>query len=510
MAFCKRTLATLIVATLAALCCMSALATPADYDMNAPQNLTADHLYAESALLVDQDSGAVLFSKNARVRMYPASTTKIMTLLLALESDIPLDAQVTVPAEAADIPEGSSVIPVKPGDELSFSDLLYGFMLSSGNDGANAIAVLVDGSREAFVKRMNRRAKELGCEGTHFVNAHGYHNSDHYTTAQDLATMSIEAMRNETFRKIVAAPTWTLTIRRGINTVTSEIVSRNSLLQSGEKYYYPDCTGIKTGHHNKAGWCFVGSAEREGKRVICVVLNCEEEMSKWYDAARLFEYGFTRYAPVPVSQLLDRSRERIATARIENAAADDPQDGLMLMDFDITEGADSEVQLVIDSDVSMNAALDGIAKAARVEWTRPLEAPVSQGERMGALTLTLPDGGQLKADLIASRDVAEPVQITPEPTDAPIPTAQAADVTPKTDTSREGSGGNGVLLAIFGLLLLLGFAGAAAVAVASRSRKARRRRRRPRPASGVRRNPGDAHRNRRPAPGPGNRRRAGR
>ena len=153
-----------VALALAWLCCAAQCVARAEYDMNQPQNLDPSHLYAESALLVDQDSGETLFSKDSRVRMYPASTTKIMTLLLALESDISLQAQVTIPAEAGDVPEGSSVIPVLPGDVTSFGDLLYGFMLSSGNDGANAVAVLVDGSIGAFVEHMNRRAGEIGCQ----------------------------------------------------------------------------------------------------------------------------------------------------------------------------------------------------------------------------------------------------------------------------------------------------------------------------------------------------------
>ena len=280
MAIFKRFLSALAAAALALCLTAGALGEGGGYDRNNPSNLQAEHLYAESALLVDEDTGEVLFSKNSRVRMYPASTTKIMTLMLALESDIPLDGPITVPQEAADVPEGSSVVPVKPGDVMSFSDLLYGFMLSSGNDGANAVAVLVDGSIPAFVEHMNRRAAELGCEGTHYVNAHGYHDAEHYTTAQDLALIARAAMRDPDFRKIVAAPRWTMTVQRDGGETSLEIISRNSLLQSGEKYYYPECTGIKTGHHNKAGWCFVGSAERDGMRVICVVLNCAEEMSK--------------------------------------------------------------------------------------------------------------------------------------------------------------------------------------------------------------------------------------
>ena len=466
-----------LTALVALYCAMRAPAL-AEYDKDNPQNLTAEHLFAESALLVDEDSGEALFSKNSRVRMYPASTTKIMTLLLALESDIPLDAQVTIPQEAADIPEGSSVIPVKPGDVMSFSDLLYGFMLSSGNDGANAIAVLVDGGIEPFVARMNERAQALGCEGTHYVNAHGYHNSEHYTTAQDLATIAREAMKNPSFREIVAAPRWTMSIQRGGSTVSTEIISRNSLLQSGEKYYYPDCTGIKTGHHNKAGWCFVGSAERDGKRVICVVLNCAEEMSKWYDAARLFEYGFTRYAPVAASELLEKSRERYARAQIEDAAQADPEGGSLLMNLTDVVGGDQAIQVVSGSEAAMSAALDRVAEGVRVEWQRDLVAPVSEGERMGTLTLNLGDGRQVTAALTASRSVESQPVATEAPTAAP--TAQTGgEEAPDIATADGGSASRGSGAWIVALLIALLALAVAALAIAShRARLERERRRR--------------------------------
>ena len=182
----------------------SALAvTPDDYDSLQPNILEADHLYAESAFLMDMDTGEILLSKNSRVRVYPASTTKIMTLVLALESGIPLDQQVTIPKEADSTPEGSSNVGIKPKDTMTWSDLLYGFMLRSGNDAANAIAVLTAGSIDNFVQRMNQKAMELGCEGTHYVNAHGYHTEDHYTTAQDLARISLYGMKDKTFREIV-------------------------------------------------------------------------------------------------------------------------------------------------------------------------------------------------------------------------------------------------------------------------------------------------------------------
>ena len=242
--------------------------SPSDYNKNVPQLLTEGNLYAEASVLVDAENGDVLFSKNARARMYPASTTKVMTLLLALESGIAMDTPIVIPQQAAQIPADSSLVPVFPGDMMSFRDLLYGFMLTSGNDGANAIAVLVSGNVEAFVDRMNQRARELGCEDTHFANPHGYHDPQHYSTALDLARIACEAVKLDSFRKITSTPSYTMSIRRGNNEIETRVTSSNSLLKKDNTYYYPDCIGIKTGYHSMAGQCFVGAAERDGVRYI--------------------------------------------------------------------------------------------------------------------------------------------------------------------------------------------------------------------------------------------------
>ena len=482
MSLYKRFLAALLAAIMALFAVPAMAETPADYDMNAPQNLSAGHLFAQSALLVDMATGEVLFSKNSRVRMYPASTTKIMTLLLGLESGIPLDAQVTVPNEAADIAEGSSVIPVLPGDVTSFGDLLYGFMLSSGNDGANAIAVLTDGSIDAFVAHMNARAGELGLEGTHYANAHGYHDADHYTTAQDLATLSRYAMGNADFRKIVATPTWTVSLTRNGQPQTVDIVSRNSLLQSGDKYYYPDCTGIKTGHHKQAGWCFVGSAERDGMSVICIVLNCPQEFDKWYDAARLFEYGFTRYDTVTASALLDRAKGRFDRVRVPNADPGDTEGGDLLLDLSVQEGGETEVRVVAGSEASMDAAVDALAGKLSVEWLREPVAPVEAGETLGTVTGEI-NGTPIVAALTASRAVAaaQPTP-APKPTEAPAMTGEAvpasADATPDSPGPTRGGGAVMPLLALLVALLAVSLIALAYVRASRRRRRRRRRRKR--------------------------------
>ena len=469
--------------------------TPDDYNPENPSALEGDHLYAEAAFLFDMDTGEILLSKNSRVRMYPASTTKIMTLLLALESGIPLDQTVTVPREADDVPEGSSVIGIRSGDTLTWRDLLYGFMLQSGHDGSNAIAVLTAGTIDAFVQRMNVRAAELNCEGTHYTNAHGYHDSDHYTTAQDLARISMYAMQNEIFRDIVAQPRWDVTVTRGGKTGSKVQENRNSLVVPESDYYYPGANGIKTGHHNKAGWCVVASAERQGVRLMEVVLNCATEEKKWQDAKKLFDYGFSQYDDVTMADLLGRLQGELCTASIENAAEADPEGGRMALSLGEISGGNVTRRLQRNSQKALEWALNDIRSSAQIEWSRPLTAPVRAGEQLGILRFNAPDGTAISAPLMATRDVeAQPVATaTPEPTLAPVEPATAGGSMETPAPSRRRGPAPGVIAAFLGL----GLIAVLCVAVRAQVEKKRRARRRRRPSTG-RRNATAASRRRTP------------
>ncbi len=453
--------------------------TPNDWKMSAPEVLEEGHLYSASALLVDGDTGEVLFAKNATQRMYPASTTKIMTLLLGLESGIDLKEKIIIPDEAADIPEGSSVVPVKPGEAMTFEDLLYGFMMRSGNDGANAVAVLTSGSVEAFVDRMNQRAKEMGCTDTHFVNAHGYHDENHYTTAMDLARISLEAMKNPDFRKIVGTDTYTMAVTQ--NREALVISTRNDLLRSKSKYYYPDARGIKTGHHTQAGQCLVGAAERDGKLLISVALNSNnnDETLKWYDTARLFEYGYTCYQQTDLSALL-----KAADLPTQAVSGGDPKDGkLTLALSDLSDPYLKVPVLTRDGAVQDTAAR--LMNQAVLTISDPLEAPVTEGDKVGSFSLTLSSGEQVTADLLA----ANTVHVKPVETPTPAPTASPTPI-PVVTAAPEKSGPAsllGILVpALLGTLaVILGTVIIAALASARKEARRREalRRRRSRPGS---------------------------
>ena len=243
-------------------------------------SVQAPSVSAEGAVLVDGSSGRVLYEKNSDRRLYPASTTKIMTALVTLETLDELglgpDSKVIVPVEAAGV-EGSSLY-LKAGEKLSLEELLYGLMLQSGNDSAEAIAVCVGGTRETFVEKMNLKAEQLGCSGTHFVNPSGLFDENHYTTAGDLAIIAAEAMKREDFRKIVGAQKW-----------ASEETDRSFVNKNKTVFNYEGGNGVKIGFTKKSGRTLVASAEREGKELIAVVLRD----GNWFnDAYALMDYGF--------------------------------------------------------------------------------------------------------------------------------------------------------------------------------------------------------------------------
>jgi D-alanyl-D-alanine carboxypeptidase len=214
-----------------------------------------------------------------------------MTLLIALEKG-DLDRSVTVPQAASEVPKDSSLVPVYPGEKMTLRDLLYGLMIRSGNDAANAIAVHVSGSVDKFVAEMNRKAQQLGLKDTHFTNPHGYHHKEHYTTARDLATLTRYAMANNAFMSIAASLTHTLppTSKREALVINSN----TELVQLGDPHYYPGAYGIKSGYHRAAGFCYVGAAQKEQKQLLAVVLDCRTRSMAWDDMKRLFNYGFAR------------------------------------------------------------------------------------------------------------------------------------------------------------------------------------------------------------------------
>lgn len=240
---------------------------------------------AQAAVLIDGDTGAVLYAHNKDARLPMASTTKIMTALVALgEGD--LDRRYTVTKEYAGV-EGSSMY-LREGEELSIRDTLYGLLMVSGNDAATAIAGEC-GGYQAFIAKMNAKAQELGLNDTHFENPSGLPSDNHYTTAHELAKIAAAAMHDPLFRSIVATTDHTVG--------THTLHNGNRMLQK-----YEDAIGVKTGFTKAAGRCLVSAAERNGRTLIAVTLNAPDD---WNDHITMLEQGFAQYHMVTIHQAGD-------------------------------------------------------------------------------------------------------------------------------------------------------------------------------------------------------------
>lgn len=247
-----------------------------------PGYSSGPQITAGSAILIDGETGIVLFAKNEHMRRPPASTTKIMTALVALERG-ELDDIVTVSQRASRV--GGSSLWLKAGQRLTLGELIEGTLVKSGNDGATAIAEHIAGSEEEFIHLMNRKARQMGALNTQFKNPHGLPAAGHYSTAFDLALITRYALRYEKFAQIV---------RERITTIDfqgqdwgQQIYNTNKLLWSFE-----GADGVKTGTTSEAGYCLVSSATRDGRQLIGVVLR---STARWQDSARLLEYGFANF-----------------------------------------------------------------------------------------------------------------------------------------------------------------------------------------------------------------------
>ena len=261
---------------------------PIYFDDTHPEKLKETDLYAKNVCLINAVTGEVLFEKAADEKAEPASTTKIMTLLTALSMCDP-EETVVIPDAAADVPADSTLVPVYPGETMTMRDLLYGMMIRSGNDAANAVAVLCAGSTEAFAEEMNRTAAGLGMKNSHFVNPHGYTEEGHYTTARDLVTAARYGMTQMPFTRIVTCLQYPMpaTEQRDVLVLTSKW----EIFDPESEYYIAHAAGIKSGYTSSAGFCYVGAYQEDGVTLIAAVMGGQWRNMAWTDLKRLFAYG---------------------------------------------------------------------------------------------------------------------------------------------------------------------------------------------------------------------------
>ena len=288
--------ACLIITIISAVCLGKVDVKAADYWPDAPETLSP------GVILMEESTGTILYEKNMDEAHYPASITKIMTTLLALENGN-LSDMVTFSDDAINNTEGSGIAR-DYGEQMTLEQCLYGVMLESANECAYAVAEHVGGTVENFVDMMNAKAKELGCTNTHFANPHGLQDENHYTTAHDMALIAQAAYQNETFRIIIGTKMYTIP---PTNKHAEETVLRNhhdmlcTYHNANRKYLYPYCVGGKTGYTATANSTLVTYAEKDGMTLICVVMDTQSP-NQFIDTVNLFDYAFDNFQVLNVAE----------------------------------------------------------------------------------------------------------------------------------------------------------------------------------------------------------------
>lgn len=354
------------------------------------ENIYADavNIKSPSAILYEPDSGRILFSKDADKKMFPASTTKIMTALLAIENSKPDDI-VVIDDEAPKLGVGSHIA-LDSGEEVKMSDLLYAMMVASANDAAIAVAKHISSSLDKFVELMNQKAKELGCTGTHFVNPNGLHDENHYSTAHDLALIMAACIKNDDFIKYASSSyhqipaTNKQSEERFLNTSNKMLYSQQQIDVNGAtvpiKYDGYICG--KTGYTTNSNNCLVSYAKRDNEKLICVVLGADGR-DVYVDTHKILDYGFNNFKTVN----LVNSREYIADVSVEGS----PQE---------------RVAGIVVNSFSFPLTKENDSKIERTFTPLKLKAPVKEGDKVGDLTFTMNGSKIISIDVVSAQTAA--------------------------------------------------------------------------------------------------------
>ncbi len=361
------------------------------------ESITVD---ATAAFLIDLDTDQVLYEQEADQQRYPASITKIMTALLTLEAvgrgELDLSTEITVDAAALkDITDDSSTVYLKAGEVITVKNLLYSLMLASANEAANVLAMAVAGDIPTFVDQMNQRAQELGMTGTHFVNPHGLHDPDHYSTAWDIYRMTKQAMTHATFREIVSSAYYTVPATNLSG--ERDLINTNALLTSTKYpgYTYSGTIGVKTGSTGQAGFCLVAAAKKSGHTLVSVVLGAENptdssgkvQRKQFSESRKLLDWGFTNFS---AATLLD------ADTYLQEVPV---------------RFSPSSSHVVLQPTQSVKVMVPGEYDAERLELRLKLNsdvasAPISQGDVLGTVTVIYAGEEYAVVDMAAVNDVS--------------------------------------------------------------------------------------------------------
>ena len=375
------------------------------------KNVDVPEINAESGILIDVDASKILYEKNASQKMFPASTTKLLTALVVMETCKDLNAEVTVSHYAVKyVPESYQVARIVPGETFTIDELMNLLMVVSANDAAFVLAQYVgaggnnfktDNSSEAetefklniakFSELMNNRAKSLGCTGTHFINPNGIHDDNHYTTALDLAIIGQAAYRDSYIRTLASKESFFLENSSLYKGSTRTFKRTNLLMSPSLSTYYEYANGLKTGNTNAAGQCIVASAQKDDRNLICVILKGikysveNAEVCREADCKKLFEYGFTHFNSTPLA----KEGGFVRNLLVMNAPT-----------------GKNSLNLVAKYRIAVLMKDNQVLDVTPTVTVTKSFAPIRKGEICGYATYVV-DGQSYKVDLIADQDITE-------------------------------------------------------------------------------------------------------
>lgn len=344
-------------------------------------------IYSQGAVLLESSTGKILYGKNENEKLYPASTTKILTAIIAIENYKLTDKVTANNTAIMAIPSGYSNAGIQPGETLTVEELLQLFLIHSANEVGYIFAEDISESVDNFANLMNKKATEIGCKNTHFTNPSGIHNVEHYSTAYDMALIAQYCMKNETFRSIVSMPS--CTIEPTDKYEKRYFKNTNDLLDSKSKYYYENAIGIKTGFTTQAKNCLIAGSKKDDMELITVVLGAEAtadgRSGRYIDTINLFDYGFANYK----IQKINSANTEIQSLTIKNATKETKNLPLILKDN-------------ISALVPTN--MDTSNLKYNIDVNTEISAPIVEGDVLGKLTYNI-DGINYSSNLIAEHSV---------------------------------------------------------------------------------------------------------
>ena len=342
---------------------------------------------SSSCLLMDSKTGKIIYAKNAYEKMYPASTTKLMTAILTLENCKLTDTAIVSHNAIYSIPVGYSHASLKEDEELTIEQLLNVLLIPSANDAAIVLAEHISGSVEEFSKLMNEKAKSLGCLNTNFVNPNGIQNKNHYSTAYDLALIGKYALKFPDIKRIAMVKQYTLPTTNKYDKTDRIFNATNGLINDDvlNKNYYEYATGLKTGYTDASGYCIVSTAKKDDKELIAVILNSDSISKRYSDCKTLFNYGFDNYEYITIQD----EKAVVKQVEVENGSKSSKNLNVVVKD---------KIEVFTKNDTDLSKL------EPTIEINENLKAPLAENTVIVKITYNI-DGEEITSDLIAGGSV---------------------------------------------------------------------------------------------------------